>query len=157
MDTNLTRLLNRSVVSIRITQTHYVLTHNLLISYGVVSGLQVMSNFATLQFKYNSTFWTFFWWGLNTGCQLLENVNWIRIVKRYQSLILDEFQGKKSLFFSWSSKQKCIKLNKYIYIYIYILKEIAQSFISQTEERNVVLFISFFVRRNKRQNVESLI
>ena len=69
--------------------------------------------------------------------------------------ILDEFQAKKSLFLSWSSKQKCIKF--YIYIYIYILKEIAQSFISQTEERNVVLFISFFVRRNKRQNVESLI
>ena len=50
------------------------------------------------------------------------------------------FRGKKSLFFSWSSKQKCIKLK--IYIYIYILKEIVQSFISQTEERNVVLFIN---------------
>ena len=53
--------------------------------------------------------------------------------------ILDEFQAKKSLFLSWSSKQKCIKF----YIYIYILKEIAQSFISQIEERNVVLVISF--------------
>ena len=51
--------------------------------------------------------------------------------------ILDEFQAKKSLFLSWSSKQKCIKFK------IYILKEIAQSFISQIEERNVVLVISF--------------
>ena len=49
------------------------------------------------------------------------------------------FRGKKTLFLSWSSKQKCMKFK----LKKMILKEIAQSFISYAEESNVVLFISF--------------
>ena len=38
-----------------------------------------------------------------------------------------------------------------------ILKKIAQSFNSQAEESNVVLFISFFVEMNKKQNIVFLV
>ena len=48
----------------------------------------------------------------------------------------------KLLFFSWSSKKKMHEIKKKKKKMI--MKEIAQSFISQAEESNVVLFISFF-------------
>ena len=42
-------------------------------------------------------------------------------------------------------------------IYIYILIEIVQSFISQKEEKKCCFIYQIFVRRNKRQNIKSLI